>query len=1076
VDTTGTPEDGGAQRWEPGEPASDEYSYGAGYGYGLGYGDPGDSGYGYGYGTLAPPAGRDTTTLPGLQAAAPTFGDAMVGSPQLPPVVGPTPALRGLPGGPGIEPVAADAGPHGPADHEQPAGSMWQRAQSVWSGSGIVWQRPVADWEPAEAEWERVQSAWTPPGRRRGRGRRGGPAADGRRPGGQVPVTAGLGAAGSGAAGPGAAGPGAAGPGAAGPGAAGPGAAGPGAAGPGAAGPGAAGPGAAGPGAAGPGTAASDTTGLDTAGLAACGTGRRGISSRAVVIGIAVVVAGVIALAVYLISSANPGKQRATASHPRSTLPVSPYPPAALAGADFTTSPSLATRGFFQSLNAAASYRRTVVAAGSEAGAEIGRTQFFVSTDAGHNWQLAPVFAADGGQPPTAEVPTIITAGPAGWLALGPGASWTSRTGRSWQLSAAPGIPLDPGDHVLAVTATAHGFLAAGYAAPHGVATPVLWTSPDGRNWQRASGSQLRLPAPGVVGAVISAAAHGDNTVIAAKVTTMVRTGNGNKKRIQRNTVTGLWRSQDGGATWAQVAVPVSHGAVNAVSGLAPAGAGFVVLRPGSSASGPEGVIYFSQTGSTWSYAGRITASKKSRLRLLTVCGSDQGAVIAATVAGGNLLAYASVGGQSWQQPVVLGNTSAMSLSSLTVLPGGSVVAAGAAAGPAGSQGFLAVAGASRNVVDLARIPGAAFTQRAVSAIAATPGLDVAVGSAGGEPAVWVAPPGHPWSRAAGAAPAVFGRPGLVALTSITAGSSGWLAVGGQVGGVPHPVAVFSPDGRTWQAADDAKAFAQPGAITSGVASHGSRYVIVGGRNIGGRASAAAWWSSGLGKWNRATYARKGALDGKGGMLRMFAVTAGSFGFVAIGQHGGAPAAWTSADGRAWRLIDLPAASGGGIASLSYVTASGNTVVAAGTAVRSTGSVPLVAVSTDGGLTWREITVPVPGNSARLTGLTATGSGFVAVGTTGAPGRRDVVVLTSADGTAWKPFVPSGTGLSGPGAQEITALTSAGGRLLGVGFTATAATDNPTLWVAPPTPAVTTGTASANAKARAATATSAKSP
>jgi hypothetical protein len=236
---------------------------------------------------------------------------------------------------------------------------------------------------------------------------------------------------------------------------------------------------------------------------------------------------------------------------------------------------------------------------------------------------------------------------------------------------------------------------------------------------------------------------------------------------------------------------------------------------------------------------------------------------------------------------------------------------------------------------------------------------------------------------------------------------------------------------------------------------------------MGGRAIAAAWWSSGLGRWNRAADARKGALDGKGGTRRMFAVTADASGFVAIGQHGGAPAAWTSADGSAWRLIDLPAVSGGGIAGLSYVTASGDTVVAAGTTVSSTGSVPLLAVSTNGGLTWREITVPVPGNSARLTGLTATDSGFVAVGTTGAPGRSDVVVLTSADGTAWKLVVPSGTGLSGPGAQEITALTSARGKLLGVGFTATAAADNPTLWVAPPAPAVTRSTASAHTSARA---------
>src|SRR5260370_39082751 len=100
-----------------------------------------------------------------------------------------------------------------------------------------------------------------------------------------------------------------------------------------------------------------------------------------------------------------------------------------------------------------------------------------------------------------------------------------------------------------------------------------------------------------------------------------------------------------------------------------------------------------------------------------------------------------------------------------------------------------------------------------------------------------------------------------------------------------------------------------------------------------------------------------------------------------------------------------------------------------------------MAVSADGGLTWREITVPVPGNpvtstgatstgatstgatsagatstGVTLTGLTATGSGFVAGGTTGAAGRSDVVGLTSADGTAWRETAPPAQGRVGAGA------------------------------------------------------------
>ncbi len=1104
MDTTGTPEDGGTQSWGPGEPVSDEYGYGTGYGYGPGYGDPGESGYGYGYGTPAPPPpGQDAAPSTG-QADAPPIGGAAAGAP-LPPVVGPTPALRGLPGGPGIEPVTGDPGPSGPVGgHKQAGGSMWQRSQSIWNESGIVWQRPVADWQPPEAEWERIESALTPPGRLRrgkGKGRAERAASRAARGGPGVPTRGGPGVpSGAGAQGPAAGaapqrlaagstvhGP-AAGVAPQAP-AAGAGAQGP-AAGSTVHGP-AAGvaPQAPAAGAAAQGLAA----GAAAQGPAATAAARRGIRSGTIVIGaVVVVVVAVLVVAGYLISGAGGGGQKAAARQPRSRVPVSPYPSAALATADFTTSPSLAARGVFQSLTTVASYGSTVVAAGSQSGTDISRAQFFFSTDSGRAWRLAPVLAADGGEPPAAHLPAAIVAGPAGWLAVGPGASWTSATGRSWQLAAPPGIPLDPGDQVLTVTATAHGFLAAGSVAPHGIAIPVVWTSPDGRSWQRTTAPQLRLPASGAVGAVVGAAAHGANTVIAAQVTTTVRTAADKQARVQHRTSTGLWQSTDGGVSWTQVPVPVTNGAADAVSGLASTGGGFVVVRPGNtSASGSGGVVYSSATGSTWSYAGTIAAGRNARLQLLTVRGSDQGAVIAATVTGGNLLAYRSLTGRSWRQAAVLANAGATTVSGLTVLPGGSVVAAGGTAAGAGSQGFLAVAAATRVVVDLTKIPGDSFPQLAVTAIAATPGLDVAVGSANGQPAVWDAPPGRAWSRAVGAAPAVFGRTGLAALTSVAAGSSGWLAVGGLSGGAPRPVVVFSPDGRTWRAADGAAAFAQAGATVSAAAARGSQYVAVGARTAGGRTIAAAWWSSGLGKWDRAVDARKGALDGKAGTRRMVAVTATSAGFVAIGQHGGLPAAWTSADGRAWRLIGLPAVSGGGSAYLTYVTASGNTVVAAGTVLRPTGDVPLMAVSADGGLTWREITVPVPGNpvtstgatstgatstgatsagatstGVTLTGLTATGSGFVAVGTTGAPGRSDVVVLTSADGTAWRVIVPSGRGLSGPGAQKITALTAAGGKLLGAGFTATARTEYPTLWVAPPAPAVagSTGAAAESAK------------
>ncbi len=95
--------------------------------------------------------------------------------------------------------------------------------------------------------------------------------------------------------------------------------------------------------------------------------------------------------------------------------------------------------------------------------------------------------------------------------------------------------------------------------------------------------------------------------------------------------------------------------------------------------------------------------------------------------------------------------------------------------------------------------------------------------------------------------------------------------------------------------------------------------------------------------------------------------------------------------------------------------------------------------------------VPLPGphGPAAVTAVTATAGGFTAVGTYGRPGGLDVAVWTSPDGAQWAANTPHGTGLSGPGVQEITGLAASGADLTGVGFTATQDGEQPTLWQAP---------------------------
>jgi hypothetical protein len=198
----------------------------------------------------------------------------------------------------------------------------------------------------------------------------------------------------------------------------------------------------------------------------------------------------------------------------------------------------------------------------------------------------------------------------------------------------------------------------------------------------------------------------------------------------------------------------------------------------------------------------------------------------------------------------------------------------------------------------------------------------------------------------------------------------------------------------------------------------------------------------------------------------MNAVTATPTGFTAVGSAGTHPAAWLSATGRTWSLVTLPLPGSAVTAALAYVAASAGRVAAAGSEVTAAGQqLPFAAVSADGGLTWTETTLPAPrpivataantpntGGRA-VTALAAAGGGFTATGTYGGPGNEDVMLWTvpagASPGTTWTAAALSGTGLAGPGTHAITALTQAGSMLTGVGFTATPAGEQPTIWQSP---------------------------
>jgi len=786
----------------------------------------------------------------------------------------------------------------------------------------------------------------------------------------------------------------------------------------------------------------------------------RGWGIRVAIPILAMVVFGV---AVVVIAGANSGH-----AGPTPSAASLGFPPATLAGNDFTAAGS--GRGITQTLGQVASVGHEIVAVGSQAGTRIPRAQFFVSGDDGRTWTLGAVRDAAGGVRPPGHGAIFVAGAQGAWVALGPGSIWTSPDGRTWTLAPGNGMPLRPGDRINAVARTAHGFIAVGASRPGGQAarsTPLIFLSANGTSWERLAAARLRLAAGnGHALDITSVAAAGQLILISGDAVTS------NLKRTATVQAGVAWLSADGGATWAPVSgAATGHGARSQVAGVAAVGHGFVLLRPATVARRPAVDVFSSPNGLAWTF--RATLGAPAGFTAMMASGGPDGAVLAGETgvtgqAGRVLTAFASADGRTWHPVRPFGTAASEDVSGLALAPGGAVVAAGISDAPDARQPVITLTGvnAAARRVDIAMIPGAVEPQVAVNSIAAQDSTQVAVGSANGYPAAWTSGNGgSSWTRAVGALPAVFSRPGSQQLTSVTHGPMGWLAVGDVTAAAPeHPVVVVSADGTGWQAADGEGVFGATGLFTEQTAADTRGYVIVGhqnvkrvqnGRVVAARTEAAVWWSATLNDWRRGGDATAGALDGTGNR-QMNAVTAlpvsGRAGFVAVGSHGDQPSAWTSADGgRTWRLADLPMPVGSTRAMLEHVASAGRVVVAVGTAVTTAGrTVPFAASSANGGASWAESALPVPAGLTSVTALVAAGGTFTATGSYGStPGHQDVVVWTSADGSAWQGAEPGGKGLTGLGIQAITGLAAAGNTLTGVGFTASPVSEQPIFWQAP---------------------------
>jgi hypothetical protein len=765
--------------------------------------------------------------------------------------------------------------------------------------------------------------------------------------------------------------------------------------------------------------------------------------ARNVVTGLAIPITAAIAvgIAVVVIAGANSG----TGGPAPSSLSTG-FPPATAATADFADTAALAGRGVSAPLGQVATFGSTVVAVGSQSGTRISRARFFVSSDAGRTWRLGAV----QGNPPPAHAAALVAGGPHGWVAVGPNSVWTSPNGQDWLLKAA--LPQLAGDTITTLTSTATGFLAAGQNVPAGnlaKASPVVWVSSNGVTWRRLGVTQLGLAAgTGRVLGITNAAANGGVIVMSGTLS-------------GATTGSGTWRSTDGGTSWTAVTIPADDGASATIVGLAPLKGGFVAVRPAQQDGFTRAAVYISPDGAAWHLSKVLATGDNMPLTVSQVSGGPTGAVVTGQ-ADGFVIAFLSADGVTWTGTNPVASSAAEQVSGTVLTSSGQAMIAGTSAGdPAQQQPMLTLIGAQGgpDQIDVRAVPGAIMPQVAVNAVAASAANQVAVGGADGFPAVWAsANGGSTWARASGATPGVLNRAGDEQLTGVAHGTAGWVAVGGATTTGQQPVVVGSADGQTWEAADGEAAFTQPGLVTSAVAAGSAGYVIVGRQSSGGHTIAAAWSAPGLTGWQRAGDAQAGALDGAGNR-QMAAVAATTKGFAAVGSAGAHPAAWLSAMGQTWSLITLPLPASATSAELRYVAASGDRVAAAGTEITAAGrQVPFAAVSADGGTTWAETTLPLPSNAAAastasVTALAAAGGGFTATGTFGAGGNADVVVWMlprgAAPTTTWTAAAPAGTGLAGPGIQAITALTDAGSTLTGVGFVATATSEEPTIWQSP---------------------------
>lgn len=622
-----------------------------------------------------------------------------------------------------------------------------------------------------------------------------------------------------------------------------------------------------------------------------------------------------------------------------------------------------------------------------------------------------------------------------GWAVVGgdggQAAAWVSLDGQRWQRAV-----VDAGPAITTVGATSVGLIAFG-AGADGV---MAWSSLFGDRWARAVAAPTLFdrPEPAEVVAVVDAGLQVQAVV--------QREGAGPE----------LWRSEDG-VRWSSA--PVGEAALLPASGFPGAGAAtslgsaLVVVGSDAKVDGTDGSMWLSTDARSFEQIPHDEAALGGdgaqvmsgvapvgdRLMIVgteTDEAGDLDAVVWASSIGSGIERVADDG------PAVPGHQHVVDLAVIGSTP----VAVGWEQTADGSD---AVAWVVRSVPDEEAAPapaeGPALTWQRVTgqeelssangermaAVTAGPSGWVAVGTTvgdqGADGAVWGSADGWEWSRAGDEA---LGGPGDQRLLDVAAGTSGLAAVGSE----GESAAVWlSPDGGSWQRVPaGAGAFGGPGrTVARAVAAlaGGPGWVVVGSDDSTGSADAAVWLSPDGVSWERVADAEGLGGDGDQGL---FDVAVGPAGLVAVGSDGGSAAAWTSADGRSWSRVDL---GPGRVAGVGFD--GGGSLVAVG----STGGDGLDSSvwRSDDGANWERVEDgALSGPLDQEVSAVARGEGItVGVGRSNLGGGDDASAWASNDGAGWARSPHDEEILGGDRAQVMAGVAVAadgGGQAVAVGW------------------------------------------